>query len=141
MLKTRRYQADQCLAHLVSVMALVVENIFQMLTLLSNHHFSCLQKSSRKLGAKMQLYPIKRWSAKNILLDASFYWKPQIDKADEVLFWFVPRHSQALYLFIPPVLIPHTWFQSSSWQLDWELRVRHRVHQILWNTLANLVWA
>lgn len=45
--------------------------------LLSNHYFSCLQKSPRKPGAKIQLCPIRRWCAKNILLDSSSRWKTQ----------------------------------------------------------------
>lgn len=78
--------------------------------LLSNHYFSCLQKSPRKPGAKIQLCPIRRWCAKNILLDSSSRWKTQ----KSTNWWsaiLISSLSESRMVFNnPSILTPHTWF-------------------------------
>lgn len=77
---------DQHLAHLVPVMALVLENISQMWTLLSNHYFSCFQKNPRKPGPRSSFVLLRDDLSKTSCWIRRLPEKPQIIKADEIQF-------------------------------------------------------
>lgn len=84
-----------------------------MWTSLSNHCFSCLQKSPRKPRANIQLCPIKRWSAKQhfvafvVLLETSGWhsWWSTIfiasvnNTLSYLILWTEPKNNLLIQVF------------------------------------------